>query len=122
VDIEAQQPVTVFMTGQADWNQALQYPETISTIRMLCLREHVVKTTYICDPPAEQMTLVVRDDRGSAESAAFAGLGEVMERDSAALNTPAGNAVGVAVGLAAILKKEASPTRQFESPNDVHIQ
>ncbi len=122
VDIDAQQPVTIFMTGEGEWNRALQYPETIATLRMLCLREHVVKTTYLCDLPAEPMTLVVRDDRGSPESAAFAGLGEVAKRDSAALNTAAGNAVGVGVGLAAILKKESSPTRHFKSPNDVHIQ
>jgi hypothetical protein len=122
VDIEAQQPVTIFLTGEGEWNQALQYPETIGTLRMLCLREHVVKTTYLCDLPAEPMTLVVRDDRGSSESAAFAGLGEVLKRDGAVLNTPAGNAVSVGVGLAAILKKEAAPTRQFKSPNDLHIQ
>ena len=122
VDIEAQQPVTIFLTGEGEWNQALQYPETIATLRKLCLREHVVKTTYLCDLPAEPMTLVVRDDRGSSESAAFAGLGEVLKRDSAVLNTAAGNAVGVGVGLAAVLKKEASPTRRFKSPNDVHIQ
>ena len=122
VDIQAQQPVTIFLTGEGDWNRALQYPETMGSLRMLCLREHVVKTTYLCDLPAEPMTLVVRDDRGSAESAAFAGLGEVLKRDSAALNTAAGNAVSVGVGLAAILKKEATPTRHFKSPNDVHIQ
>jgi hypothetical protein len=122
VDIEAQQPVTIFLTGEADWNGALQYPETIGSLRKLCLREHVVKTTYLCDLPAEPMTLVVRDDRGSSDSAAFAGLGEVMKRDGAVLNTPAGNAVGVGVGLAAILKKEATPTHHFKSPNDVHIQ
>jgi hypothetical protein len=93
---------------------------------MLCLREHVVKTTYLCDLPAEPMTLVVRDDRGSSESAAFAGLGEVLKRDGAMLNTPVGNAVGSAVGtglgLAKILKTESSQTRHFVSPNDVHIQ
>src|SRR6266849_6510730 len=67
VDIEAQQPVTIFMTGEAEWNQTLQYPETMGSLRMLCLREHVVKTTYLCDLPGEPMTLVVRDDRGSAQ-------------------------------------------------------
>ena len=122
VDIEAQQPVTIFLTGEGEWNRALQYPETIGTLRMLCLREHVVKATYLCDLPAEPMTLVVRDDRGSSESAAFAGLGEVLKRDGAVLNTPVGNAVSAGVGLAAILKKEAAPTRQFKSPNDLHIQ
>ena len=126
VDIESQQPVTIFLTGEGEWNRALQYPETMGTLRMLCLREHVVKTRYVCDLPAEPLTLVVRDDRGSPESAAFAGLGEVLKRDSAVLNTPAGNAVGSAVGvglgLAKILKTESSPTRHFVSPNDVHIQ
>src|SRR5260370_5428731 len=89
---------------------------------MLCLREHVVKTTYLCDLPAEPMTLVVRDDRGSSESAASAGLGEVLKRDGAVLNTPAGNVASAGVGRGVILKKEAAPTRHFKSPNDLHIQ
>jgi hypothetical protein len=93
---------------------------------MLCLREHVVKTTYLCDLPGEPMTLVIRDDRGSRESAAFAGLGEVWKRDGALLNTPVGSAVGSAVGtglgLAKILKSEGSGNRHFVSPNDVHVQ
>jgi hypothetical protein len=126
VDIEAQQPVTIFMTGEAEWNRALQYPETISTLRMLCLREHVVKTTYLCNLPGEPMTLVVRDDRGSTQSAAFAGLGEVLKRESGPLSTPAGAAVGSAVGLglglAKVFKTDASSNRHFVSPNDVHIQ
>ena len=122
VDIEAQQPVTIFMTGEGEWNQALQYPEAMGSLRMLCLREHVVKTTYLCDLPGEPMTLVVRDDRGSAQSAAYAGLGEVLKRDGAVLNTPAGNAVGVGIGLAAVLKAQAAPSRHFKSPNDIHIQ
>lgn len=127
VGIDSQQPVTIFLTGEAEWNRALQYPETIGSLRTLCLREHLIKTTYVCDLPAEAMTLVIRDDRGSHDSAAFAGLGEVMKRESAVLNTPTGNAVGsavgVGVGLAAILKKESSSSpRHFQSPNDVHIQ
>src|SRR5260370_30748900 len=73
VDIEAQQPVTIFMTSEGEWNQALQYPETIATLRMLCLRAHVIKTTYLCDLPGEPMTLVIRHDQGSRQSAAFAG-------------------------------------------------
>ena len=122
VDIESQQPVTIFLTGEGEWNQALQYPETMGSLRMLCLREHVVKTRYVCDLPAEPMTLVIRDDRGTSQSAAFAGLGEVLKRDGAVLNTPAGNAVGVGVGLAAVLKAQTSASHHFVSPNDVHIQ
>src|SRR5258707_5279098 len=122
VDIVAQQPVTIFMTGEADWNQALQYPEAMGSLRMLCLREHVVKTTYLCDLPGEPMTLVVRDDRGSTQSAAYAGLGEILKRDGAVLNTPAGNAVGAGIGLAAVLKAQAAPDRHFKSPNNVNLQ
>ena len=122
VDIESQQPVTIFLTGEGEWNHALQYPETMGSLRMLCLREHVVKTRYVCDLPAEPMTLVIRDDRGSSQSAAFAGLGEVLKRDGAVLNTPAGNVVSMGVGLAAVLKTHTSGSRQFVSPNDVHIQ
>jgi hypothetical protein len=122
VDIESQRPVTIFLTGEGEWNRALQYPETMGTLRTVCLREHVVKTTYLCDLPAEPMTLVVRDDRGSPESAAFAGLGEVLKRDSAVLNNAAGDAIGVGVGLASVLKGQVSPARHFKSPNDVHIQ
>ena len=128
VDIEAQQPVTIFMTGEGEWNHALQYPETIGSMRKLCLREHVIKTTYLCDLPGEPMTLVVRDDRGSGETTAFAGLGEVIKRDGVLLSTPAGaaigNAVGLGAGLASILKKQSSSSapRHFVSPNDLHIQ
>src|SRR5258707_15299820 len=73
------------------------------------------------------MTRVFRDARGSQESAGLVGLGEVLKREPAAMNTPAGNAVGsavgVGVGLAKILKTQSSSTpRHFVSPNDVHIQ
>ena len=103
------------MTGEADWNQALQAPETIPNLRMLCRREHVVKTTYLCDLPGEPMTLVIRDERNSPDSAVFAGLGAVLKPDS-----KVDNAVGV--GLATILTGQGSATRHFKAPNDVHIQ
>jgi hypothetical protein len=127
VDIDAQQPITIFMTGEGEWQHALQYPESIGSIRKLCLREHVMKTTYLCDLPGEPMTLVVRDDRGSADSAAFAGLGEVLKRDGALVSTPAGtavtSAVGIGVSLARVFKTESSSApRHFKAPNDVHIQ
>lgn len=125
VDIEAQKPVTIFMTGEAEWNRALQYPETISTIRMLCLRDNVIKTTYLCDLPGEPMTMVIRDDRsGPGTAKAFAGLGEVLKREPGAVNTAAGSVVGVGIGLASIFKpqSQSAPSRQFKDPNDVHIQ
>src|ERR1700682_5171549 len=58
VDIESQQPVTIFLTGEGEWNRAMQYPESMGSLRMLCLREHVLKARYVCDLPAEAMTLV----------------------------------------------------------------
>src|SRR5205807_6736510 len=74
VVIDAQQPITVFLTGEAEWQRALQAPETIGSISMLCLREHIVKATYLCDLPAQPMTLIIRDDRGGPPSSSFVGL------------------------------------------------
>src|SRR5258708_33723591 len=64
---------------------------------------------------------------GAPEPAGCEGGGEVLKREPAAMSTPAGNAVGSAVGvglgLAKILKTEGSSApRHFVSPNDVHIQ
>jgi hypothetical protein len=115
VDIESQRPVTIFLTSEEAWNQVLQYPETVGNLRYTCLREHVVKTTYLCDLPAEPMTLVIRDERNSPDSAVFAGLGAVLKSD-----TPVNRAVGV--GIATVLTGQGSATRHFVSPNDVHIQ
>ena len=78
VDIKAQQPVTVFMAPAEDWNQALQHPEAFANLRQLCLAEHVVATTYVCDMPPALMTLVIRDERNSLDPAVFAGLGAVF--------------------------------------------
>lgn len=115
VDIESQRPVTIFLTEAEDWNRALQAPENIATVRRLCLREHVVKTTYLCDLPAEGMTLVIQDERNNPDSGVFAGLGAVLKAD-----TPVNRAVGV--GITTVLAGQGSATRRFVSPNDVHIQ
>jgi hypothetical protein len=128
VDIEAQQPVTIFMTGQGDWSRAVQNPVTLASIRMICLREHVMKTTYTCDLPLEPMVLIVRDDRESPEGKTFAGLGAVLKTAEAVLtdlSPKANNALGaVDAGVASILGRNtqnASP-RHFVAPNDVDIQ
>jgi hypothetical protein len=128
VDIEAQQPVTIFMTGQGDWNRGVQNPMTLASIRMICVREHVVKTTYTCDLPLEPMVLIVRDDRASPEGKAFAGLGVVLKTAEAVLskvNPQVDNVVGaVDAGLASIMdrNKQNVSSRQFVAPNDVDIQ
>lgn len=127
VDIEAQQPVTIFMTGQGDWSRAVQNPVTLSGIRMICLQEHVVKTTYTCDLPLEPMVLIVRDDRASPDGKAFAGLGVVLKAEAAltAVNPEVDNAVkAVGAGLASLLDHhtESAAPRHFVAPNDVNIQ
>jgi hypothetical protein len=129
VDIEAQRPVTVFMTGQGEWNRAMQSPEQLNSIRMICVREHIVKVTYTCDLPLEEMQLVVRDDREGPGGAAFAGLGAVLKStEGVAKSEPElGKAMGavgaVGAGLAGMLnhQSQASP-RHFVDPNDVQIQ
>jgi hypothetical protein len=114
VDIKSEKPVTIFMTPAEDWNQAMQHPEAIARLRQVCLKEHVVEATYVCEMPVEPMTLVIRDDRYSPDASIFAGLGEVLDPSN-----QVERAVGV--GITAVLNAKAS-RRQFTSPNDVHIQ
>jgi hypothetical protein len=129
VDIDAQQPVSIFMTGAGDWNRAMQNPEMLGSIRMVCLREHIIKVTYTCDLPLEPMQLIVRDDRESQSSTAFAGLGAVLKSaESIATAEPVlGKAVGVVdavgEGIAGMLGHQNNATpRHFVAPNDVDIQ
>jgi len=96
VDIEARQPVTIEMADNEDWNFALQHPEALASLRFFCVREHVVKTTYVCDlHPGGAMVLIVRDDR-NADRSVLADLGTILSSKGGA--------------------------RQLVSPNDLHIQ
>lgn len=115
VAIQAEKPVTIALTSADEWNQAMQHPESIGNLRYLCLREHVVKTTYLCDLPPEPMILIIRDERNSPDGAVFAGLGAVLNP-----NDKVDRAVGV--GLATVLTGQGSVTRRFFAPNDVRIQ
>lgn len=115
VDIQAERPVTIALTSAEEWNQAMQHPEFIGKLNYLCLREHVVKTTYLCDLPPEPMTLIIRDERNNPDRAVFAGLGAVLNA-----NEKVDRAVGV--GIATVLTGQGSVTRRFVAPNDVHIQ
>jgi hypothetical protein len=115
VDITAEKPVTIFLTGAEEWRVAVQHPEAIANLRRLCVREHVVETRFACFVPPESMTLIIRDDRYSPDSTVFAGLGAVLDP-----NNQVERAVGV--GIAAVLAARESSPRQFKSPNDVHIQ
>ena len=129
VDIDAQQPVSVFMTGAGEWNRAMQNPEMLGSIRILCLREQIIKVTYTCDLPLEPMQLIVRDHRESQSSTAFAGLGAVLKSTEsvAAAEPELGRAMGVVdavgAGIAGMIGRQNNATpRRFVAPNDVHIQ
>jgi hypothetical protein len=129
VDIDSQQPVSIFMTGDGEFNRAMQNPELLRNLRMVCLREHVIKVTYTCDLPLEPMQLIVRDDRENPSSTAFAGLGAVLMSTEAmaATNATVAKSMGpvgaIGAGLAGMLSHQSQATpRHFVAPNDVHIQ
>ena len=129
VDIDAQQPVSIFMTGAGEWNRAMQNPEMLGSIRMVCVREHVIKLTYSCDLPLEPMQLILRDDRESQSATAFAGLGAVSKSSEsvAAAEPELGRAIVIAgvvgAGIGGVLGHQSNATpRHFVAPNDVHIQ
>jgi len=115
VDVKAELPITVFLTGTDEWNQALQHPEAIANLRELCPREHVVEARYSCFLPPERFTLIFRDERASVDQAVFAGLGAVLNPQDKLQNA-------VGQGIAAVLTARNSATRHFAAPNDVHIQ
>jgi len=115
VDVKAELPITVFLTGTDEWNQALQRPEAIANLRELCPREHVVEARYSCFLPPERFTLIFRDERASVDQAVFAGLGAVLNPQDRLQNA-------VGQGIAAVLTARNSATRHFAAPNDVHIQ
>jgi hypothetical protein len=96
VDIDAQGPVTVEMASAEEWSEALRHPELIARVTFRCIREHVLRATYVCDlPPERPMTLVIRDERNGGRSV-FTGLGATLS--------------------------EHGTLREFVSPNDIHIQ
>ena len=112
VDVDAQQPVSIFMTGAGEWNGAMQNQDCWAR-RMVCQREHVIKVTYTCDLPLEPMQLIVRDDRESQSATAFAGLGAVLKSTEALsiVEPELGRAVGV-VNAVGSDRRHARPPKQ----------
>src|SRR5260221_1913966 len=125
VDIKAQQPVTVFMAPEGDWNAVLQNRLNFGQLRRYCVQEHVMNLTYVCEMPLEPMTLVILDDRNdgrgvsdNSDHAFFAGVGAVLNQGKAPERT-------IGAGIPAVLAAKAAvppPPRHFVAPNDVHIQ
>jgi hypothetical protein len=150
VDIDAQQPVTLAVVSVRDWNDASQRPESMGSLTLFCVQEHVLQTTYSCDVPLGTPTLlVVRDERG--ERGMYAGRGEITggrdydKRPASAQPSqvqpsqappvrtdrpPSGGAdrnrdgrdVGQYIAGAADAWLGGRARRQFSYPNDVHIQ
>ncbi len=116
VDIKSDLPVTIFLARTDEWNAALQHPEGLNNLQQLCPREHVVETRYSCFVPPVGMTLIIRDERNSPDTAVFAGLGAVLDPKNK-------NERAVGEGIAAIFTGQGSAaTRRFKAPNDLHIQ
>ncbi len=95
-DLQSQQPVTIAVTQLADWNNKIQHPEAPGHLQYWCVREHEVSTTYDCDLPPSQdsMVLVIHDEREFSR-AVYSG-------------------IGVAFGM-------RGAAQQFVSPNDIVI-
>lgn len=111
VDVEAESPVTLAIVSAQDWNANGEDPTRLGGIKSICIQEHIMKATYVCDlPPRGAKLLVVRDER-----AAFARVGEVInghDRDGRDREISEGMRLAMA---------GRSP-RQFFAPNNVHIQ
>jgi hypothetical protein len=96
VDIDAQEPVTVEMAPAEEWSEAIRHPELLPRVTFRCIREHVTKTTYVCNiPPGRAMTLVLRDERNSDQTTVTAFGAPLIDHGT---------------------------VREFISPNDIHIQ
>lgn len=93
VDIQAKLPVTIALAASDEWNAAPPHPEAIPHLNLLCMREHVVNTTYECHLPTDRpMVLLVRDERTPDRA--------------------------IVQGIAAVIGHGA---KQFVSPNDLKI-
>jgi len=64
VDIHSRMPVTVAMAPNDQWISVTQHPEQPPHLDMICMREHVLNTTFECHlPDGRPMVLLVRDER-----------------------------------------------------------
>jgi hypothetical protein len=78
VDIQSELPVTIALAPNDEWSTALQHPGPVPHLELLCMREHVVNTTYECHLPNDRpMVLLVRDER-RPDRAIVQGIGAVM--------------------------------------------
>ena len=93
VDIHSKLPVTIALAPNDEWIGATQQPGAAPHLELLCMREHVVNTTFECHLPTDRpMVLLVRDERAPDRA--------------------------VVQGITAVF---AHGARKFASPNDLTI-
>ena len=64
VGIESRYPVTIAMVWADEWNAAMQHPDAPVNFEFLCVKEHVISTTYECHLPSERpMIITFHDER-----------------------------------------------------------
>lgn len=64
IDIAANLPVTVALAPNDQWQAMTQNPQAPPRLDFVCLRDHVVSTTFECHlPDARPMVLLIRDER-----------------------------------------------------------
>src|SRR5438105_11050019 len=97
-DLSAQKPVTIAIVQRRDWDDATQDPQAIyradamDRLQYLCVQQHVVSTTYICNLPAsdDSMALIIRDER-TLDRAVVSEIGEALHMPHAAAAFGAAN-------------------------------
>lgn len=78
VDIQSTLPVTIALAPNDEWSGASQTPGMAPRLELICMREHVVNTTYECHlPDSRPMVLLIRDER-RPDRAIMQGIGAVM--------------------------------------------
>jgi hypothetical protein len=93
IDIHAKLPVTVALAPNDQWIAMQQHPEVPPRLEFVCLRDHIVNTTFECHlPDGRPMVLLIRDERAPDRA--------------------------VVQGIVAVLGHGA---RRFVSPNDLNI-
>jgi len=64
IDIHSKLPVTVALAPNDQWQALTQNPGAPPRLDFICLRDHIVNTTYECHlPDGRPMVLLIRDER-----------------------------------------------------------
>ena len=88
VDIQADLPVTIALAPNDQWMAATQNTGATPRLDFICMREHVVNTTYECHlPDGRPMVLLVRDER-RPDRAIVQGIGAVLNHGARRFVSP----------------------------------